>query len=128
MKFRFWIMSLLSLFTFGCDTAPAFRSVDVDEFAQVIAQEDVVVVDVRRAEEWAAGHLPQARHNIDVLQEDFSTKAENLLPKDKTIAIYCRSGRRSKDAADRLAKCGFDVVELDGGIISWQERSMPTVK
>lgn len=128
MKFYILIMSLLSLFTFGCSSAPKFKSVGVDEFARVAQDSTTIVVDVRHADEWAAGHLPQAQYNIDVTQEGFSEKAEATLPKDKTIAIYCRSGRRSKDAANRLAECGFEVVELDGGIISWQERSMPIVK
>ena len=125
-------MALLSLFTLGCvagcQPQPEFKSVGVDEFSALIENENIVVVDVRRADEWAEGHIPQAQYNIDALQEDFSAKASEMLPQDKTIAIYCRSGRRSKAAATQLAKQGFDVIELDGGILSWQEKELPVVK
>lgn len=125
MKFPILIMSFLSFLTFGCSNAPSFKSVGVEEFARVAQDTSTVVVDVRSADEWNMGRLPQAQYNIDVLQEEFAVKAENTLPKEKTIAIYCRSGRRSKTAASKLAELGFQVVELDGGIISWQEKGMP---
>lgn len=121
-------MTLLSLLGFGCNDKPTFKSVGVEEFAAIIDDKNTVVVDVRRADEWAAGHLEAAEYNIDVLQEEFEQRATASLPKDKTIAIYCRSGRRSKDAATKLSHIGFDVVELDGGIISWQDGGLPVVK
>lgn len=132
MKQHILIMALLSLFTLGCvagcQSQPGFKSVGVEEFSALIENKNIVVVDVRRADEWAEGHIPQAQYNIDALQEDFSAKASEMLPQDKTIAIYCRSGRRSKAAATQLAKQGFDVIELDGGILSWQEKELPVVK
>ena len=64
-------------------------------------------------------HIPGALL-IDVTQADFMQKAEQLLPKDKTIALYCRSGRRSKTAAQHLAKLGYQVVELNTGFNSWK--------
>lgn len=128
MKRYFLIMSFLSFFAIGCNDSPSFKSVDVEEFSKIITNENTIVVDVRRIDEWEAGHLPAAQYNIDALQADFSAKALDVLPKDKTIAIYCRSGRRSKAAAMQLAENGFDVVELDGGIISWQEKALPIIK
>lgn len=128
MKRYFLIMSFLSLFAIGCNDTPSFKSVGVEEFSEIIATDNTIVVDVRRADEWEAGHLPTAQYNIDALQADFATKASEILPKDKTIAIYCRSGRRSKTAAMQLAENGFDVVELDDGIISWQEKALPIIK
>ena len=128
MKTKILLMTLLSFFISGCQTSSSFISVEVEQFADIIKDPRVVVVDVRRAEEWNEGHLPQAQFNIDALKEDFTEQAEATLSKEKTLAIYCRSGRRSKDAASRLAKCGYKVIELNGGIISWQEKSMPVVK
>lgn len=128
MRSKFIIMTFLSLFTFGCASTPTFKSVDVDEFSAQIEDENTVVVDVRSAEEWAEGHLAKAQYNIDALKENFATQADSILPKDKTIAIYCRSGRRSKAAATKLAEMGFDVIELNGGIISWQEKRLPITK
>ena len=110
---------LLCLMSFlGCKAAD-FRSVDADSFAQIIEDTTVVRLDVRTANEYALGHIPNALL-IDVTQADFMQKAEQLLPKDKTIAIYCRSGRRSKTAAMQLAKHGYLVVELNTGFNSWK--------
>ena len=110
---------LLCLMSFlGCKAAD-FRSVDADTFAQIIEDTTVVRLDVRTANEYAQGHIPNALL-IDVTQADFMQKAEQLLPKDKTIALYCRSGRRSKTAAMQLAKHGYQVVELNTGFNSWK--------
>ena len=109
---------LLCLMSFlGCKAAD-FRSVDAETFAQVIEDTTVVRLDVRTANEYAQGHIPNALL-IDVTQADFIQKAEQLLPKDKTIALYCRSGRRSKNAAMQLAQQGYQVIELNTGFNSW---------
>lgn len=110
---------LLCLMSFvGCKAAD-FRSVDAETFAQVIEDTTVVRLDVRTANEYAQGHIPNALL-IDVTQADFMQKVEQLLPKDKTIALYCRSGRRSKNAARQLAQHRYQVVELSTGFNSWK--------
>ncbi|MCD8282660.1 MAG: rhodanese-like domain-containing protein [Prevotella sp.] len=119
------IMSLFTLISslFSCQAQErsAFRSVSADEFADVIADSAVVRLDVRTAEEYAAGHIEGAVL-IDVLQDDFVDKARSLLPAGHTVALYCRSGRRSKTAARRLAEEGYDVVELSTGWLGWRAR------
>jgi rhodanese-related sulfurtransferase len=125
---RYLLTMFLPFLFAGCSAEPSFKSVGVEEFSAIAEKENTIVVDVRRADEWAEGHLESATCNIDALQEDFTDKANTILPKDKTIAIYCRSGRRSKAAATQLAEQGFDVVELDGGIISWQKSGKGVVK
>ena len=102
---------------FGC-SAKTFESVDAAEFAREIAKKGVQIVDVRTAAEYAEGHIPNAV-NIDVYSEDFADKIAQL-DKERTVAIYCRSGRRSKSAAEQAVKQGFKVVELDGGVLSWR--------
>ena len=102
---------------FGC-SAKGFESVDAAEFAREIAKKGVQIVDVRTAAEYAEGHIPNAV-NIDVYSEDFADKIAQL-DKERTVAIYCRSGRRSKSAAEQAVKQGFKVVELDGGVLSWR--------
>ena len=110
---------LLCLMSFlGCKAAD-FRSVDAETFAKVIEDTTVVRLDVRTANEYSQGHIPGALL-IDVTQADFIQKAEKLLPKDKTIALYCRSGRRSKTAAQLLAQQGYQVIELNTGFNSWK--------
>lgn len=102
----------------GCQ-AQSFRSVEVEDFETIIADSAVVRLDVRTDKEFAEGHIAGAIC-IDVLQEDlFAERAASLLPKDKTIALYCRSGRRSKKAAGILAGMGYTVIELNSGWLGW---------
>lgn len=98
--------------------AAGYRSVDVNEFAEVIRKADVCLLDVRTEKEFAEGHI-EGSICIDVTRSDFMEKAAALLPKDKTIALYCRSGRRSKKAAELLSDAGYKVVELNTGYLGW---------
>ena len=101
-----------------------FENTDVQGFAELVADTNVVVLDVRTAAEFAEGHI-QGSILIDQGQSDFVEKAKAALPVDKKIAIYCRSGRRSANAAGRLADVGYKCVNLKGGIIAWQGANMP---
>lgn len=79
----------------------------------------LVRLDVRTEKEFAEGYITGAIC-IDVLQENtFAERASARLPKDKMIALYCRSGRRSKKAAGILAGMGYTVVELNSGWLGW---------
>lgn len=103
----------------GCNAqTDKFKSVGTEKFRAVIADTATVLLDVRTPKEYAEGHIGDAR-NIDVLCDDFETAALASLPADKTIAVYCRSGRRSKKAATILAEHGYDVVELETGYLGW---------
>ena len=118
------------LATLGLTTACAkqnFENTDVQGFAELIADTNVIVLDVRTAAEFAEGHIQRAIL-IDQGQSDFVEKAKATLPTDKKIAVYCRSGRRSANAAGRLADIGYQCVNLKGGIIAWQEANMPVTK
>lgn len=105
----------------------AFKSLSVEEFEQIISDDAIVRLDVRTPQEYADGHIVSAI-NIDVQGSDFDAKAEATLPKDKTIAVYCRSGKRSKMAAERLVKMGYDVAELNTGFNSWQQAAKAVTK
>ena len=100
---------------------------DVKEFAELIADSSVVILDVRKADEFAEGHIKGAVL-IDQFQSDFVEQAQAKLPKEKTIAVYCRSGRRSANAAGKLADIGYKCVNLKGGILAWKEANMPVIK
>ena len=95
-----------------------FRSLDVETFAKYIDQKDVMLVDVRTADEFAAGHLPNVDRNLDVRSATFFKDYQSL-PKDKTIAVYCKGGGRSKQVAGVLAGNGYKVVELSVGYEGW---------
>ena len=97
-----------------------FENADVEAFAKLITEKDVVTLDVRSAEEYAEGHIAGALL-IDQNQDDFMEKAKAMLQKEKTIAVYCRSGRRSANAAGLLAAEGYKCVNLKDGIRAWKE-------
>lgn len=103
-----------------------FENMEVKEFDELIADSNVVILDVRKAEEFDEGHIKGAVL-IDQFQSDFVELAQAKLPKDKTIAIYCRSGRRSANAAAKLANVGYKCVNLKGGILAWKKADMPVV-
>lgn len=93
-------------------------SVTVSVFADSIDNPGVQLVDVRTAEEYAAGHI-EGSVNIDVLTGKFGETASALLDRAYTVAVYCRSGNRSKNAAQVLSMMGYNVVELNGGYNEW---------
>lgn len=79
--------------------------------------EDVVILDAREQDEYDSGHIPGA---ILIPYTEIENKAEDILPdKDKQILVYCRSGRRSKIAAEILSSLGYTNIKEFGGIIDW---------
>ena len=103
-----------------------FESKTNAEFARIIADTTVQLVDVRTPAEFAAGHIPEAV-NIDVRGENFESQAQSTLDKERPVAVYCRSGARSKTAAHALAAMGFRVYELNKGFMNWKgARTAPT--
>ena len=102
----------------GCQSDTAFKSVDAQQFAEVIANQDVQLVDARTPEEFSEGHIPGAV-NIDVKSDNFDAQITQL-DTSRPVAVYCRSGRRSKLAAERMTNAGLQVTELADGILSWK--------
>ena len=97
-----------------------FKTVDAMEFAEYIEDTaNVTVLDVRTPAEHAEGHIPGTHFNIDVLEENYTETALKTLSKDKPVALYCRSGNRSKQASEKLAKMGYTNVVEFGGIRDW---------
>jgi rhodanese-related sulfurtransferase len=92
-------------------------NLDADQFAEKISDKSVIILDVRTAAEFAEGHIPSAI-NLDVLS-DYFTADISALDKSLEYAIYCRSGKRSVDAATAMDEIGFSTSNLTGGIISW---------
>lgn len=107
--------SLLGLF----GQTNKFKTVDVNEFEKFIADTSVVILDVRTPAEHAEGFIPGTHFNIDVLDDTYTKIATETLSKDKPVALYCRSGNRSKNAARILAEKGYQVVELGTGFRGW---------
>ena len=105
-----------------------FKTVDVDEFSKFIADTAVTLLDVRTQAEHAEGFIPGTHFNIDVLEDTYTKVATETLPKDKPVALYCRSGNRSKNAARILADNGYQVIELGTGFRGWVAAGKKTAK
>ncbi|MBR6182413.1 MAG: rhodanese-like domain-containing protein [Prevotella sp.] len=123
-RFLAFILAALGL-NIAC--SQNFENTDVKGFAELIDSADVVILDVRTTDEFSEGHIKGAIL-IDQNKSDFLELVRQLLPKEKTIAIYCRSGRRSANAAERLVKEGYKPVNLKGGILEWKKENMPVTK
>ncbi len=107
------------------DCRGAHSDVSAATFAEAIEfRHNTVLLDVRTADEYAQGHLPGALL-IDVNTDTFATAARRLIPLEKVVAVYCRSGRRSKRAAELLAKEGYVALNLKGGITAWLQEGRP---
>ena len=95
-----------------------YTSISMEEAKEVFATPgDYIILDVRRADEFAEGHIPGA---INVANEDIGAEQPAELPDlDRVIYVYCRSGRRSKEASAKLAAIGYTNIYEFGGILDW---------
>lgn len=116
------LLAMLSL-TAACGQQH-YENVEVEGFMELVGNPSVLLLDVRTAAEFAEGHI-EGSINIDQGQDNFMEKVKGALPKDKKIAVYCRSGRRSASAAGKLAAEGYQCVNLKGGIQAWKEAGKP---
>lgn len=110
---------LISLAGCADDNAPAeYVSISAAEAKALMDSETgYIILDVRTENEFAQGHIP---HAILIPDYDIESRAEEELPdKKQLILVYCRSGRRSKNAAAKLAEMGYSNVKEFGGIIDW---------
>jgi len=88
---------------------------------------DFIILDVRTPEEFADGHIENAI-NLDYYSETFGDEL-NKLDKNKTYLVYCRSGRRSRNALDIMEELNFrEAYNMSGGIIEWKAEGLPTTK
>lgn len=110
---------------FSCQQKGDFQSMDVEDFDTLIQNEDIQRLDVRTLAEYSEGHIAKTI-NINVMDDSFAAMADSLLQKDKPVAVYCRSGKRSKKAAAILSAKGYKVFDLDKGFNSWQEAGKET--
>jgi rhodanese-related sulfurtransferase len=126
---KFFIVVLSVLLIMSCsekqnkmEKAQNFTNVNTEEFKKIIDSGDVQILDVRTQKEYDEGHIKDAVL-IDYKTDAFLGTVKKKLHKDKTVAIYCRSGRRSASAAEMLTKEGYNVINLLGGIIAWRRDS-----
>ena len=96
-----------------------YRQISMDEAVNMMRDEkDYIILDVRRPDEFAEGHIPGA---INVPNEEIGAADIAALPdKSQLILVYCRSGRRSKEASEKLVKLGYTNIVEFGGILDWK--------
>ena len=120
------IMFFIPLALFGLtacnadvDNTSTYEQITAEQAKTIMdTEKDYVIIDARTAEEFAEGHIPNA---VNLDYEDVEAKAEDMLPdKEQLILVYCRSGRRSKIAAETLENLGYTNVKEFGGVIDWQ--------
>lgn len=102
----------------GDSNQAGYKSISMEDAKEVFAiPGNYIILDVRRADEYAEGHIPGA---INVANEDIGDEQPAELPDlDQVIFVYCRSGRRSKKASEKLAALGYTNIYDFGGIIDW---------
>lgn len=113
------LAAALSLGGCSANDAPiTYTSIPASEAKALMDSEtDYIILDVRTEKEYADGHIPDA---ILIPDYEIAERAENeLTDKSQLILVYCRSGRRSKNAAEKLAEMGYSNVKEFGGIIDW---------
>ncbi len=119
------ILFFMIIFFVGCtkeqeqtDTEITYKKITAEEAKEIIdTSSDYILLDVREENEFSEGHIEGA---ILIPYGEISDRAEEELPdKEKTILVYCRSGRRSSIAAEQLVELGYTDVQDFGGIIDW---------
>lgn len=94
-----------------------YQEITAEDAKQKMEEGGVTIVDVRTAAEYAEAHIPDA---INIPNEEIASEPPQQLPdKEATLLLYCRSGRRSKEAAKKLAELGYSNVYEFGGIMDW---------
>ncbi|MDX5337636.1 MAG: rhodanese-like domain-containing protein [Cyclobacteriaceae bacterium] len=105
----------------------SIQVISIEKFEKMTSKKKNMILDVRTPEEVAEGHLAGAI-NINFLGETFGEEVQKL-NKNKTYLLYCRSGSRTRRAADQMQKAGFKkVYMLEGGITAWKEAGKPIEK
>ncbi|MBD5117044.1 MAG: rhodanese-like domain-containing protein [Ruminococcaceae bacterium] len=99
-------------------TMPYEQITQEDAKKMMDSEKDFIILDVRTPEEFASGHIKDA---VNIPNETiFDKEPTELTDKSQLILLYCRSGRRSKEAAKKLAKIGYTNIKEFGGIIDWK--------
>ena len=123
-KFYILIVLGLAFCSVSCsrkETAsdPAYHLITAEEAAAMMEKEAAyIIVDVRRPDEFAEGHIPGA---VNIPNEEIGSERPSELPDpDMVLLVYCRTGRRSRQAAEKLLSLGYTRVYDFGGILSWK--------
>ena len=121
-KLVFLLLAVMMLTACGQDKGnnqgAVYVNITAEEAKQIMdSEEGYIILDVRAQEEYDESHIPGA---ILIPHTEIEARAEEVLTdKDQLILVYCRSGRRSKIAAEALVELGYTNIKEFGGIIEW---------
>lgn len=115
---------LFLLMLAGCQK-PDYQTLSAPEFQKLISDRAVQIIDARTPEEYRKGHIERAV-NMDIQNENFNRQIQ-ALDADRPVAIYCNSGKRSGDAARKLARKGYKVYTLNDGWMEWTKYDYPEI-
>lgn len=120
MKLKYLYVTLLSFILFSCNSQTGIKTIDASSFSEKINEAPKVqILDVRTPEEYTSGHIKNA-DNVNWLSDTFSVQTEKY-DRTKPVYVYCKSGKRSLAAANKLAELGFTTIyNLEGGILKWE--------
>lgn len=124
MKF---IKVLILMLVFPFLGINAQTNVSADDFAVEVKKDNIQIVDVRTPREFTQGHIEGAI-NINIYDKQFASIVTSKLDKSKKVAVYCRSGSRSRKAMSILTREGYNVVNLNRGLMAWQWAGKSLVK
>ena len=114
------LLALLAVGKLGGEKTMTYKQISMDEAKQIFesgGDNSYIILDVRRSDEFADGHIPGA---INVANESIGAESPaELADKNQLIYVYCRSGNRSKQAAEKLVALGYTNIVEFGGIIDW---------
>ncbi len=119
MKFLAFILAAFLMISCANQHVAQIENFNVEQFKELLKDTTIVLLDVRTPEEFGQGHIPGAL-NIDVKDSLFVQNVLDQVAEHAKVAVYCRSGRRSLTAADKLCAQGYDVVNLEGGFLAWE--------
>ncbi len=114
------LLAAVLIFITACSSGKKgdYKQISQEEAKEMMAKDDGhIIIDVRRQDEYDSGHIPEA---VCVPNEGIGTEQPEELPDlDQIILVYCRSGNRSKQAAEKLAAIGYTNIYEFGGILDW---------
>lgn len=129
------LLAAIGLSTTGCSAQAGQSSKSVPSDGIIVlapqafidqakADTTSILLDVRTQKEYAEGHLAGAQQ-LDYLNPEAFDAGISKLDKSRTYYIYCRSGKRSHGACQKMQKQGFKVYDMKGGILNWAKLGMP---
>lgn len=123
-KLTFVICTLATLLSFsGCNNAPKENDISVTKLHELLQNDEVIILDVRRPKEIAVGKIQSTALEADFYEDNFMEEVISKITKEQTVYVYCKSGRRSGKTVAKLRELGYpNTHNVEGGITAWKAK------